>query len=42
MEALQAGKRVYDIVLERKLLDQATLDDILKPELLTAPRARLR
>ena len=42
MEALQTGKRVYDIVLERKLLDQATLDDILKPELLTAPRARLR
>ncbi len=42
MEALQSGKRVYDIVLERKLLDQATLDEILKPELLTEPRAPLR
>ena len=42
LEALQTGKRVYDIVLERKLMDQSTLDAILKPELLTEPRARLR
>lgn len=42
MEALQSGKRVYDIVLERKLLDQSKLDEILKPELLTEPRAPVR
>lgn len=38
-EALETGKRVYDIVLERGLLDRAKLDEILRPEALTAPRA---
>ena len=38
-EALQTGKRVYDIVLERGLLDKEKLDEILRPEALTAPRA---
>ena len=42
MEALQSGKRVYDIVLERKLLEKAKLDEILRPELLTEPRTLLR
>jgi aspartate ammonia-lyase len=37
-EALETGKRVYDIVLERGLLEQAKLDEILKPESLTSPR----
>ena len=37
-EALHTGKRVYDIVLERGLLNQAKLDAILHPEALTAPR----
>ena len=38
-EALETGKRVYDIVLDRGLLDQAKLDEILRPESLTSPRA---
>ncbi|WP_454742011.1 aspartate ammonia-lyase [Cupriavidus necator] len=38
-EALETGRRVADIVLERGLLSQETLNDILRPEVLTAPRA---
>jgi aspartate ammonia-lyase len=37
-EALESGKRVYDIVLDRGLLEKAKLDEILRPESLTAPR----
>lgn len=33
----RTGKSVRDIVLEENLLDQKTLDEILKPELLTTP-----
>lgn len=33
----RTGKSVRDIVLEEKLLDQKTLDENLKPELLTTP-----
>ncbi len=41
-EALVSGKRVYDIVLERGLLTEEQLDDILKPESMTTPRLPLR
>lgn len=37
-EALESGKGVYDLVLEHKLMSQAELDDILKPENMVAPR----
>ncbi len=37
-EALQSGKSVYDIVLEKKLLDKKELDDIIKPENMIEPR----
>ena len=37
-EALKTGGSVYDLVLERDLLTQAQLDDILKPENMTHPR----
>jgi len=40
-EALHTGKRVYDIVLERGLLDKDKLDAILRPEALTSPRLPL-
>jgi aspartate ammonia-lyase len=36
-EALATGKRVYDLVLERKLMSRADLDALLKPEVLTQP-----
>ncbi len=36
-EALATGRRVYDLVLEKKLMTQADLDAILKPEVLTRP-----
>ncbi|WUD63018.1 aspartate ammonia-lyase [Nocardia sp. NBC_00511] len=39
-EALRTGGSVYDLVLERGLLTQAALDDLLSPEKMTAPRAR--
>ena len=39
-EALASGKSVYDLVLEKKLLSKAQLDEILKPEVLTQPRYR--
>src|SRR3954466_312013 len=37
-EALESGRGVYDIVLERKLLTRAELDRILNPEGMTAPK----
>ena len=36
-EALATGKRVYDLVLEKKLMTREVLDAILKPEFLTQP-----
>jgi aspartate ammonia-lyase len=36
-EALATGRRVYDLVLERKLLSREELDAVLKPEVLTQP-----
>jgi aspartate ammonia-lyase len=36
-EALSSGKRVYDLVLEKKLMSKEDLDAILKPEVLTRP-----
>jgi aspartate ammonia-lyase len=39
-EALRTGRSVADLVLEMGLLDQATLDSILRPNVLTAPRKR--
>jgi aspartate ammonia-lyase len=37
-EALESGRGVYDIVLERGLLSRAALDKILNPESMTEPR----
>jgi aspartate ammonia-lyase len=37
-EALQTGKGVYDLVLEKEWLSQEQLDEILKPENMIAPR----
>jgi aspartate ammonia-lyase len=39
-EALRTGRGVAELVLEMGLLDQATLDSILRPDVLTAPRKR--
>ena len=36
-EALETGKSVYDLVLEKKLLSKERLDEILRPEVLTRP-----
>jgi len=36
-EALATGKRVYDLVLEKKLMTREDLDAILQPEALTRP-----
>ncbi len=41
-ESLRTGRSVAALVLEMGLLDQATLDEILRPEVLTAPRSRRR
>ncbi len=38
-EALETGRKVADIVLERGLLSADMLREILRPEVLTAPRA---
>jgi aspartate ammonia-lyase len=38
-EALSSGRSVYELVLERKLLTKAALDDLLAPDRLTQPRA---
>ncbi len=40
-EALATGRSVYDLVLERKLLSKAQLDEILQPEVLTRSRPML-
>ena len=40
-EALESGRGVYDIVLDRGLLTRAELDKILNPEAMTAPRTSL-
>jgi aspartate ammonia-lyase len=37
-EALETGKGVYDIVLERKLLSESELQEILLPENMISPR----
>jgi aspartate ammonia-lyase len=36
-EALRTGDRVYDLVLKKKLMTRAQLDEILQPEVLTKP-----
>lgn len=38
-EALDSGRGVYDILLERKLLTRLELDRVLNPEAMTAPKA---
>ena len=38
-QALMSGESVYDLVLKKKLLTREQLDEILKPEVLTQPRA---
>ena len=38
-EALKTGGNVYDLVLEKGLLTRAQLDEILRPECMTDPRA---
>ncbi len=40
LEALKSGRGVAELVLEMGLLDRATLESILRPEVLTAPRRR--
>lgn len=37
-EALESGKSVYEIVIERKLLSQEKLEELLKPENMLKPR----
>ena len=37
-EALESGRGVYEIVMDRKLLTRAQLDEVLNPEKMTAPR----
>ena len=36
-EALATGRRVYDLVLEKKLMTREDLDAVLRPEVLTQP-----
>jgi len=36
-EALATGAKVYDLVLEKKLMTREQLDEILRPEVLTTP-----
>ncbi|MFK7032279.1 aspartate ammonia-lyase [Flavobacterium oreochromis] len=38
-EALETGKSVYNLVLERNILSKEQLDDILNPENMLAPKA---
>jgi aspartate ammonia-lyase len=38
-EALRTGKSVYEVVLEGGLLNKDQLEDLLKPENMTKPRA---
>jgi aspartate ammonia-lyase len=37
-EALESGRGVYDLVMERKLLTREQLNEVLNPEKMTAPR----
>jgi aspartate ammonia-lyase len=37
-EALESGRGVYELVLEKKLLTREELDDILSPDAMTRPR----
>ena len=37
-EALQSGRSVYDLVLEKELLSQEELEDIIRPENMIKPR----
>jgi len=37
-EALDKNKGVYELVLEKKLLSKAELDDLLKPENMIKPK----
>jgi aspartate ammonia-lyase len=37
VEALASGKRIAELVLEKKLLTRAQLDELLRPEVLTRP-----
>ena len=37
-QAMQTGRAVYDIVLEKGYLSKAELDDLLSPENMTRPR----
>ncbi|HET7458023.1 MAG TPA: aspartate ammonia-lyase [Gemmatimonadaceae bacterium] len=37
-EALESGRGVYELVMERKLMTRAQLDEVLDPEKMTAPR----
>jgi aspartate ammonia-lyase len=39
--ALESGRPVQDLVLERGLLDVATLNAVLRPEVLTRPQPRI-
>jgi aspartate ammonia-lyase len=41
-EALDTGRSVYDLVLERGWLNRAQLDDLLLPENMTHPREIVR
>ena len=41
-EALRTGASVYDLVIEKKLLEQHELDAILNPHLLTAPHPLIK
>ncbi len=41
-EALRTGRSVADLVLEMGLLDASTLESLLSPDVLTAPRKRHR
>ncbi|MCD6250482.1 MAG: aspartate ammonia-lyase [candidate division Zixibacteria bacterium] len=40
-EALDSGRGVYELVLERKLLTKAGLDKLLAPENMLAPRSKM-
>jgi len=40
-EAFQTGNSVYDLVLKHKLMSKSALDEVLRAEVLTQPRAML-
>lgn len=41
-EALETGKGIYDLVLERKLMSKDELDNVLRPENMVKPRKFVR